>query len=90
MFFRTESPEPERVAEAPVVEIAPVSPPEIEPPPPARVERPPEPEPVPEPEVRVAAADPAPTKRVGEDLVVKIVTDNSDVVIYWLVEQNGG
>jgi hypothetical protein len=26
----------------------------------------------------------------AEDLVVKLVTDDPDIVIYWLVERNGG
>jgi hypothetical protein len=33
-----------------------------------------------------AVKDESPT----EDLVVKLVTDDPDIVIYWLVERNGG
>ncbi len=90
IFFRAEAPEPERAAEVDPVETAPVTPPEVEPSPPVEVERSPEPEPVPVPKTRVADAEPAPAKPTGEDMVVRIMTDNPDVVIYWLIEQNGG
>ncbi|HVP46508.1 MAG TPA: zf-HC2 domain-containing protein [Bryobacteraceae bacterium] len=44
---------------------------------------------VPRARVRPHRARPAPAFR-SEPLVVKIVTDDPQVVIYWLVDQNGG
>jgi hypothetical protein len=80
VFLRTdtETPEPERVVDAPRVEATSTAPPVAEPSTPAEVERAPDPEPAPDAEAQV------------EDMVVKIMTDNPDIVIYWLVEQNGG
>jgi anti-sigma factor RsiW len=40
--------------------------------------------------VEPASQKPVEVEPAAEDLVVKLVTDNPDIVIYWLVERNGG
>jgi hypothetical protein len=42
------------------------------------------------PETETKPADSSIARTDSDDLVVKLVTDNPNVVIYWLVERNGG
>jgi hypothetical protein len=42
------------------------------------------------PDVEASFPEPVEDDRHADDLVVKLLTDNPDIVIYWLVERNGG